>query len=62
MGEGQEAYLFNSYCKDLEGEKPFPYVLPETVTLRNVRTKSGKPVQIFADERYYKGVKVIIED
>ena len=62
MGEGQEAYLFNSYCKDLEGEKPFPYVLPETITLRNVRTKSGKPVQIFQDERYYKGVKVIIED
>jgi hypothetical protein len=62
MGEGQEAYLFNSYCKDLEGEKPFPYILPETITLKNVRTKSGKPLQIFQDERYYKGVKVVIED
>ena len=62
IGEGQEVYLFNSYCKDIEGEKPFPYGLPETVTLRNVRTKSGKPLQIFQDERYYKGVEVIIED
>ena len=62
MREGQEAYLFNSYCADLDGEKPFPYILPETVTLRNVRTKSGKPLRIFEDERFYKGVQVIIEN
>lgn len=60
--DGFQPPLFNSYCKELESEKPFPYGLPETVTLKNVRTKSGRPVRIFEDERFYQGVKVTIED
>jgi hypothetical protein len=63
VAEGQpEPCIFNSYCKDLDGERPFPYILPETITLKNVRTKSGKPVKIFSNEKLFEGVKVIIED
>ena len=50
------------FCKTLDCERPFPYGLPETITLKNVRTKSGKPVKIFADASLFEGVKVIIED
>ena len=63
IGEGhEEPCLFNAYCKTLDCERPFPYGLPETITLKNVRTKSGKPVKIFADASLFEGVKVIIED
>ena len=62
IGEGQAAYLFNAYCTDLEGEKPFPYRTPETVTLKNVRTKSGKPVRIFEKDEFFKNTRLIIED
>ena len=62
MAEDKIPYLFNSYCKDAESEKPFPYGLPETITLKNMRTKSGKPVEIFEDARFYEGVRVIVED
>ncbi len=55
-------YLFNNYDKydeDFIKGKPFPYGLPETVTLKNVRTASGKPITHFEDERLFPGVKVI---
>jgi hypothetical protein len=58
-------YLFNNYDTyddAFKAGKPHPYGLPETVTLRNVRTKSGKPITPFEDERLFPGVEVTIED
>lgn len=61
----QGPYLFNSYDTYNDAfiaGKPFPYMLPESVTLKNVRTASGRPLIHFEDERLFPGVKVTVED
>ena len=58
-------YLFNSYDtydEAFAAGKPFPYGLPESVTLKNVRTASGRPLIHFEDERLFPGVKVTVKD
>ena len=58
-------FIFNNYDtydEEFEKGKPFPYGLPEKVTLKNVRTKSGKPVQCFNDARLFPGVELITKD
>ncbi|MBP3592149.1 MAG: hypothetical protein J6K14_06655 [Clostridia bacterium] len=61
----QGPYLFNSYDTYNDAfiaGKPFPYMLPESVTLKNVRTASGRPLIHFEDKRLFPGVKVTVED
>ena len=63
--DNKGTFVFNNYDtydEEFEKGKPFPYGLPEMVTLKNVRTTSGKPVIHFQDERLFPGVKVIAED
>ena len=58
-------FIFNNYDaydEEFEKGKPFPYGLPERVTLKNVRTASGKPVIHFEDARLFPGVSLICED
>ena len=58
-------YVFNNYDTyddAFKAGKPHPYGLPKTVTLKNVRTASGKPITPFEDERLFPGVNVTIED
>ncbi len=58
-------YLFSdydTYDEEFAKGRPYPYGLTETVTLKNVRTASGKPLTYFKDERLFPGVKVNVED
>ena len=57
-------YLFSdydTYSEEFANGRPYPYGLPETVTLKNLRTKSGRPIAHFKDERLFPGVKVTEE-
>jgi len=55
-------YIFNVYDRNFSKDKPYPYVVPENITLRNVRTTTGKKFAYFADERLYEGVNVTVEE
>lgn len=55
-------FIFNKFDRNFSEDRPYPYVVPETVTLKNVRTKSGRGFKLFEDEVPFKNTKVIIED
>ena len=58
-------FIFNNYDtydEDFAKGRPFPYGLTEAVTLKNVRTRSGKTIHFFEDERLFPGVKITVED
>ncbi len=54
-------FIFNEFDRNPGGEKPYPYKLPETLILRNVRTLSGREIAVCENPELVKGVSVIIE-
>jgi len=54
--------LFNRYDAYFSKEKPFPYVATKHITLKNVQTKSGKPIQVFQDETLFEETTVTAKD
>lgn len=54
-------FIFNTYDPHFRPDRAYPYVVPETVTLKNVRTLSPRGYKLFEDERLFAGVKVTEE-
>ncbi len=57
----QGTYIFSLFDSNPGGDKPYPYKLPKTLTLRNVRTKSGREIEICENPELFAKVKIIKE-
>ncbi len=59
--EGRKIIIFPSYDKDFSKGKPFAYKTPETITIKNFKSKSGKQIELFEDDRQFKDSKVYFD-
>lgn len=53
--------VFNNFDPDFseDSEKPYPYIQTKTLTIKNIRTDSGRPIQIKTNEKLLKNLKII---
>lgn len=52
---------FNADYKDASYQEKYPYVKTKEVILRNVKTKSGKPVRLSSNMVMFRDVKMVVE-
>ncbi len=57
----ESIHILPPYTKELKKDKLNFYGIPKTVTLKNIKTESGKEYRIFAVPSIYEGVTVITD-
>jgi hypothetical protein len=50
--------MFGSYDSDYDENKPYPYITTEKLTMKNVRTASGREIKIANNMALYKNLEV----
>ena len=55
------AHLLPLYCSVDDAERPYPYVPPKKIYIKNVVTDSGRNYEISPNEKLYEGMEVITE-
>lgn len=51
--------VFNNYDPEFSDDKPYPYIQTKSLTKRNVKTDTGRPVNVKANEKLLKNLTVI---
>jgi len=54
-------YIFGAFNRNCKGDGVRPYPLTETVTLRNVRIASGRPLKTSPDAERFKDLRIVRE-
>ena len=54
-------YIFGAFNRNCKGDGVRPYPLTETVTLRNVRIASGRPLKTSSAAERFKDLRIVRE-